>query len=254
MSAPTADRRRDAEGLRGFFEVQLRFAELVAPRFAESLERACLEFTNLHWRLGLGVADFAAPSPGWLDYARGLRACEGLAERGDWTVAFFQTVTPVETVQRRFGCFRFEVLAEEPEVVRIHFNNLDSGGDVGPLARAKLEARLADLRAMFAAVRAEHPEARRVRGSSWLYNLEAYRRLFPQAYVASAVRPDRVRLNGTSSWGQVFDFRGAMKPEVCAALLRNAADPALEAPCVAFPMRPLAVESAVEDFYALYGI
>lgn len=254
MSAPAHDRRRDAKALRGFFEVQLAFAELVAARFAETFEAACLEFTNLHWRLGLGKADPAAPSEGWRAYAEGLAQRPDLAARVDWTVAFFQTVTPVEDGKRRFGCFNFEMLADEPDAVRIHFNNRDSEGDVGPLAAAKREARMADLRTMFAAVRAEHPEARRVRGSSWLYNLEAYRRLFPEAYVRSVVRPDRVRLNGTSSWGQVFDFRGAMKPEICAALLRNAADPALEAPCAAFPMRPLQVESGVEDFYALYGV
>lgn len=254
MSDAPEDRRREAEALRAFFEVQLAFAGRIAPRFAESFEAACLEFTNLHFRLGLGKVDPAAPSEAWRDYASGLAQRTDLAGRVDWTVAFFQTVRPVEDGKRRFGCFNFEMLADEPDVVRIHFNNRDSGGDVGPLARAKLEARLADLAAMFAVVRAEHPEARRVRGSSWLYNLEAYRRLFPPAYVASAVRPDRVRLNGTSSWGQVLDFRGCAKPEVCAALLHKAADPGLAAPCEAFPLRPLAVECAVGDFYALYGI
>jgi hypothetical protein len=37
---------------------------------------------------------------------------------------------------------------------------------------------------MFAHIRQHVPQATAVRGNSWLYNLEAYRRLYPPAYTA----------------------------------------------------------------------
>jgi hypothetical protein len=60
---------------------------------------------------------------------------------------------------------------------------------------------------MFGFIRREHPaDARYVAGGSWLYNLEAYRRLFPPAYLASLrihTRPGA--LTGGSWWGQFID-------------------------------------------------
>ena len=56
----------------------------------------------------------------------------------------------------------------------------------------------------------------RVVGASWLYNLEAYRRLFPASYVATArVLPDRFR--HMPLWGQFVNRHGAdlspLKPD-----------------------------------------
>jgi hypothetical protein len=81
----------------------------------------------------------------------------------------------------RFGCFSFELLAPG-DVLRIHFSNRDSAGDCGPLVRAKADRRVEELREMFGYIRTHHQSTRTVRGGSWLYNLEAYRRLFPPEY------------------------------------------------------------------------
>jgi hypothetical protein len=90
-----------------------------------------------------------------------------------------------------------------------------------------------------------------VRGGSWLYNLEAYRRLFPEEYAASVFLPDRVRLDGTSSWGQLLNFRGFVKPDVRQALLDNMSRLDVAAPWKVFPMRALGAQSAIEPFYRL---
>lgn len=253
MSAIIEGRREEAERLRGYFEVQLLFAETVADRAACTLSEACLAVTNLHRRFGLGRAEGGAASAGWARYAAGLEPRASGPERLAWTVAFFAEAPPEESATQRFGCFSYE-LESAGEVVRIHFSNRDSADGCGPLVRAKAERRMAELRAMFGFIRANHPGARGARGGSWLYNLEAYRRLFPPAYAASRFEPERVRLDGTSSWGQVLDFRGGVKPAVRQAILENITKVDIAAPWRAFPMRALRTESPIEDFYRFYDV
>jgi hypothetical protein len=245
-------RRQEAERLRGYFEVQLLFAEAVAGRTSRTLPDACLEFTNLHRRLGLGRAGVGAPSAGWTRYAAGLEQCASRPDRLEWTLAFFADTPPQESVTRRFGCFSYELL-NPGDIVRIHFSNRDGADGCGPLARAKTDHRLSELREMFAHVRAHHPEAQAVRGGSWLYNLEAYRRLFPPEYAASTFEPERVRLDGTSTWGQLLDFRGLVKPALRQALLHNVENVDIAAPWKAFPMRALGAQGEIEQFYRFYG-
>ena len=250
MGGIIAARRQQAERLRGYFEVQLRFAEILAARTSRGLSDTCLEFTNLHRRFGLGRTEAGVPSPGWARYAAGLEGPE--PGRLDWTVTFFAESAPEVSDTERFGCFSYE-LQDAGEVVRIHFSNRDSEDGVGPLARAKIERRRSELGQMFRHVRAHHPAARTVRGGSWLYNLEAYRRLFPPDYGASAFEPARVRLDGTSSWGQLLDFREAVKPAVRQVLLDNMAGGDVAAPWRAFPMRALGAQASIELFHRFYG-
>ncbi|HEX7758723.1 MAG TPA: hypothetical protein VF459_04425 [Caulobacteraceae bacterium] len=244
-------RREEAERLRDYFDVQLQFAETVADRTSGTLSDACLKFTNLHRRFGLGRTDGAALSAGWMRYAAGLKRCASRPDRLEWTLAFFADAPPEQNATHRFGCFSYE-LVDADQIVRIHFSNRDSTDGYGPLARAKADRRVSELREMFGFVRAHHPGARTVLGGSWLYNLEAYRRLFPTDYAASIFEPERVRLDGTSSWGQLLDFRGVVKPAIRRALLDNIANVDMAAPWRAFPLRALGARSAIEPFYRFY--
>jgi hypothetical protein len=253
MSGAIDERIEEAERLRGYFEVQLLLAQTIANRTSRALSDACLEFTNLHRRFGLGRVNGGAPSAQWTRYAAGLERCASTQERLDWTLAFFVEAPPGESATQAFGCFSYELLNLD-QVVRIHFANRDSADGCGPLVLAKADRRKSELRAMFGYVRAHHPGARTVWGGSWLYNLEAYRRLFPPDYAASAFEPDRVRLDGTSSWGQLLDFRGLVKPAVRQALMDNMANLDIAAPWKVFPMRALGARSAIKDFYRFYMI
>ncbi|WP_421934926.1 hypothetical protein [Phenylobacterium sp.] len=252
MDGRVDERGEQAKRLRDYFEVQLLFAEAIAARTSRLLSDTCLELTNLHRRFGLGRPDGGAPSAGWARYAAGLEGCASHADRLDWTVAVFADAPPEARATRRFGCFSYELLSPDP-VVRIHFSNRDSADGLGPLARAKADRRQAELREMFAHIGAHHTDARTVRGGSWLYNLEAYRRLFPPDYAASTFEPERVRLDGTSSWGQLLDFREAVKPAVRQALLDALDTLDLAAPWKAFPLRALGAEAPIESFHRFYG-
>ena len=85
---------------------------------------------------------------------------------------------------------------------------------------------------MYAHIKRFHAEAKKVIGSSWLYNREAYTRLFPREYGQSA-RASRLGLVGRGLWGQLRTFEQQGR---------------------CFPYQMLIVEAPIELFYAFYGI
>lgn len=247
------ERQVRARRLGDYFAVQLRFAERMAELTGSSLSDGALQVTNLHRRLGFGRHDPDAPAAGWRDYASRLDALTDAAARCAWTVEAFAGARDEPADPNRFGCFSFE-RPDENGAVRIHFHNRDAADGAGPLARRKQDARIAELRAMFAHIGRAHPDATSVRGGSWLYNLEAYRRLFPAEYVASRWTPPAVRLDGTSTWGQILDHTEAVRPDVRDALLASlpALDP--EAPWRAFPLRALLTRAPMAVFRRFYRL
>jgi hypothetical protein len=250
-----AERRATAERLGDYFALQLRFAEHMAARAGVPLAESLAYNTNLQRRFGLGDVEFSPTPREWVAYVTALEALASPEQRLAWTKAFY--VTAPEDVpppdRRAFGCFSFDP-ADDEGVVRIHFSNRDSADGIGPLNRAKSPRRLAELKAMFALVRETQPAAMTVQGGSWLYNLEAYRRLFPEAYGASRSPPERVRLRGTSSWGQFLDHREAIKPDLRAAFLRNIETVDIAAPWRSFPLPALRVAAPIGLFYDLYEV
>jgi len=252
----TADAR--AERLGPYFEVQLRFARRMSERTGAPLGETTLRFTNFHRRLGFGVNQPGEPpAADWADYARALEAEADPAAQ----LALSQAVcaaSPPERLplpgQTQFGCFACEAAGDDG-AVRLHFNNVDTDEAGGPLARGKLDRRRAEMAALVRHVREAHPQATVIRGRSWLYNLEAYRRLFPADYGASrAIAPGPLRLSGTSSWGQLIDSRERIRPDIRDALVANleSLDPA--APWLAFPLRVLATEAPIASFAAEYRL
>ena len=144
----------------------------------------------------------------WDDFVRRLVAMQ-MPEQIECAKAFARErlVNWSGTGERQFGCFSFEPPNEG--VIRIHFSPNDTQDGVGPLAHPKYSRRVAELADMFAFIRREHgTEAKFVAGGSWLYNLEAYRRLFPSAYIASLrINTTPSGLAGGSWWGQFVDHR-----------------------------------------------
>jgi len=249
------DRAARAERLGPYFEVQLRLAGRMAELTGMALGEAAYRHTNLSRRFGQGVPVLTPPTEAWLAYAVRLEGAGSLAEQVSLSQAMFRAATDEKTPlagQEGFGCFAFE--PPKDGVVKIHFNNKDTDEAGGPLAAAKIERRKAECAAMTRWIAERHPEAAYISGRSWLYNLEAYRRLFPPDYVATrAVAPGPVHLTGTSSWGQLIDSREAIRADVRDALVANLADLDPEAPWTAFPFPVLTVQAPVETFLRFYG-
>jgi hypothetical protein len=136
--------------------------------------------------------------------------------------------------------------------VRLHFADVDTTG-VGPLGSQRKDARLAELRAMFAQIRQEHPDAKRVTGGTWLYNRAEYRRLFPPQYGESA-RVDHPHLIARGLWGQFLRHGNRLSEEVAPRFLARLAelhDAAGYPTC--FPYQSLLTEAPISLFYAYFG-
>jgi hypothetical protein len=228
----------------------------MAERAAVPLARSLTDYTNLQRRFGLGHGGVGPAPAEWLAYVAEMERLSSAEQRLDWTRRFYATAPEDQPPEDRrfFGCFGCDP-PNKAAAVQIHFSNRDSADDVGPLNRVKTPRRLAELKAMFGFVRETWLDARPVQGGSWLYNLEAYRRLFPAAYGESRrPPPSPVRLGGTSSWGQFLDHREVVKPDLRDAFLRNLETMDVDAPWRAFPLPALRTSAPVELFHAFYGV
>jgi hypothetical protein len=228
----------------------------MAARLAIPLAGSLTDYTNLQRRFGLSHGGVGPAPAEWLAYVGEMERLSSADQRLGWTKRFYVTapedLPPAD--RRFFGCFGCDP-PNEAGAVQIHFSNRDSGGGTGPLNRTKTPRRLAELKTMFGFIRKTWPDARSVQGGSWLYNLEAYRRLFPAAYGDSRrPPPSPVRLGGTSSWGQFLDHREAVKSDLREAFLRNLQTIDVAAPWLAFPLPALRTSAPIELFYELYGI
>jgi hypothetical protein len=189
-----------------FFELQLRLARRVAELTPMPLEQALLEYTHLFIRMGCGRNPHAGNAR-WNEYLAGLKRH---ADAVAWTCEFrararaWDTGPPLERVS---GCFSYSRLA--PARVRLHFYT-DPASSESPLAAGQAPARRRELAALLGALGRTEP-ATQVVGQSWLYGVQAYRRLFPAAWLETArtVVPPWQRL---PLWGQLVDRRGQVRP------------------------------------------
>lgn len=235
---------------KAFLDLQLQFAERVTILSGLPLARALLEYTNLYIRFGLG-RDFDPAHPTWQEYLAGL--CEADDIRA-WTYRFYSRRPDglaAPAVVATFGCFAYSRLSGER--IRLHFQNAETDGE-SPLAIDRVGRRRAELAALFEHVKRTQREPLQVIGASWLYNLDAYRRLFPTSYLATAhVLPGRFQ--HMPLWGQFLDRHGAIREDRARQLQerleRQAGCDDLEH---CFPFRVISAGAAVQDFYDFYGI
>jgi hypothetical protein len=228
-----------------FFELQLRLARRAAELVPMPLEQALLAYTHLFIRMGCG----RHPDPGhvrWKEFLAGLRQH---ADAVQWTCAFRARARAWDTgppLERASGCFSYSRLG--PAQVRLHFH-ADPGSAESPLCVGQAAARRRELATLLAPLARTEPDTRVV-GQSWLYRVEAYRRLFPAPWLATArtVPPPWQRL---PLWGQLVDRRGEVRPALRDRFVRGlaaATSVGQLAQCFAFPV--LAVEGPARVFAA----
>jgi hypothetical protein len=235
------------------FDAQLRFADALAAARGESLQHALETYTNFYRRFGYGIPDRTGPPDGWLAYLDAARAAKDHAARLVETAEHFVRGTWEQPLPGNvvFGCFSYT--PPEPDgTVRIHFLDREPAAAPGPLSRVRMPVRRAELARMTASILREHPGAQRIRGRSWLYNLGAYRRLFPPAYVAAPEVVDSgVTFWGSGCWGQFQRHRGIDEAAVAALLARlPALDP--EWPWRVMPLGPITVVAPIDVFRGHY--
>lgn len=234
---------------RPFFDLQLAFAERMSSLSGVALERALLDYTNFYIRFGFG-REFDSTHSGWREYADGL---PGADDPSEWTYRFYTTrsrpVAPPGLVAT-VGCFAYARL--DGHRIRIHFHA--EGDTRAPLDRERCDQRKSELATLFADVKRTEHEDVRVIGASWLYNVHAYRRLFPPAYLATA-RPYRGRFRHMPLWGQFVNRHGAVRDDVARefrARLQSLSK--VEAADECFPSPLLSLDAPAREFYTFYGV
>jgi hypothetical protein len=254
-SASTIARAERAERLGDYFDLQLRLAEAVAATAARPLAETVAQCTNFYRRFGLGPLQGPPIAPAWNTYTAHLMTLATHEHRVAWTQVFF-VQSPAESLppgQQQFGCFS----CDPPDTdgrVRIHFTNRDHDG-IGPLSRTKMEQRRQELTAMFTYVQRTYADAKAVRGGSWLYHLEAYRRLFPPVYGDSrTILEGSSHFQGTSSWGQFLDHREGVKPALREQFLENLTQLDLHRLWEVFPLPTYGTHAPMQAFYDFYHI
>ena len=235
---------------RGFFSIQLTFARKITQLTQRPYQGTILNRTALYRILGLDWS-LDPQNPVWQTYLTGLHQAD---TDTDWSYQFYleraDQIPSYDTP--RWGCFSYEYLPEK-RLIHIHFGKLDNSG-YGPLSHQRKEARLADLWSMFTHIKRAHPDAKAVSGSSWLYNFEAYRRLFPVEYGLST-RIDAPRLTARSLWGQFLRYDGRPNEERVAVFLdrlNRLEDEHQHAQC--FPFQILLTQAPISLFYTFYGL
>lgn len=233
-----------------FFDLQLQFAQTVAGLAGIPLDVALLDYTNLYVRF-VGNREFNRDDPIWSAYVSGLKSKIDLV---DWTYHFYSQRphrAEPESVIATFGCFSYAL--GEPGQIRLHFHNADRSLH-GPLSDERVRSRLSELTSLVAHIRSQQGSAKQITGVSWLYNLRAYRRLFPGPYVRTAtVAANRFR--NMPLWGQFLNRHGDVRRDAATLFIRQVRDQTnLDNLAQCFPLQPLAASAPVEAFYDFYTL
>lgn len=246
-----------AEIARDFFGVQLRYADVLSDMAGLPLAEAITFHTNLHRLFAYGNLSKQAPDPAFLALVEKVAALDNAPAQLDVVIAAYADRPPDPWPSDRFS-FGEHFACEAPNAdgaVRIHFRNRFNTADRGPLHASNTAQRRTELKKMFTFAAERWPEAKAVVGQSWLYNTEAYRRLFPADYAASRApligpRP----IHGLSTWGQFLDFRGHVKPVIVAHFEQNLASLDIDQPWLSFPYQVLTTTAPFASFRREYGI
>ena len=231
-----------------FFDLQLRFAQRIAEVLSKPFGEAVGSYTNLYVRLAMGPR-LDASNAVWRRYLCGLLAA---SEPAAWThevhlqrLHLHAGPKPIRTE----GCFSYEFVDDVR--VRLHFG---AAGQAAPLSDEARGDRMGELARLFAHLKASSGDDIAVVGASWLYNLDRYRCLFPERYLAS-LRPIEHPYQRMPLWGQFLRRDRTVRPEAGArflAAVARAADPVDLAQC--FPLRVLATSAPARWFYDHLGL
>ena len=222
---------------RPFFDLQWRLAERVAALSNTRAVDQINAFTVLP-----AFLDYRTDDPAFLDAVANTKAPAEF---------LFETYSQLPSRRRdaeehRFGCFSYVFPWRSTKKLRLHFANVDATGH--PLARDRAATRIGELKDLVLDVERRQLDVATVRGGSWLYNVAAYRDLFPPAYTdnLTPLPPEPAFM---SQWGQFVRGDGTVRTTLAASFANALAKAETTADCLsAFPMPVLKAECDYTDF------
>lgn len=232
------------------YRLQEVFARRAMKLIGESLETSLLKYTAFYKRIGNSDWKFDTSKPEWRSFIDRVENGESVAEV---VLELNKLKHSPEIHKLYFGCFRFDY-DDKDKSVTLHFQNNDETG-LGPLSSARIGNRLGDLKAMFRHIAKEHPEAKVVKGGSWLYNYQSYRRLFPSKYTEN-MRVEEVPFpRSMGIWGQFLDSKGGLNQERVEGFTQKINEAKnIDELLSAIPFKILYPKCEIKEFYDFYGI
>ncbi|QBD79652.1 hypothetical protein EPA93_28215 [Ktedonosporobacter rubrisoli] len=235
-----------------FFEIQYHFAKRLSTLSQQPLDQVLVRSTALYRIFGLDWS-LDPTNPIWQAYTEGLVHA---SDPVDWTYRFYlkrYPDIPKFTDEGHWGCFAFEYFAEQ-RAIHLHFSDQDLS-PFSPLSRHRVRERLAELQAMFRFIQQNHPDATHVRGCSWLYNWESYKRLFPPAFGASALAQQHPVFFGRAIWGQFLRKGYKIQEETMSLFLQRVSLlKQVEDATGCFPYPVLVTSAPIQLFYEMYDL
>ena len=254
MAERTGERTRILEYPFEYFDVQIQFAKKWTHITGDDLSKVLLEKTALYRRI-IGKKAGEALDVNWVLVCQNITA---EPHRASAIIYNYYSRLPESryTVHpHEFNSFEFDYYPER-STVKVHYNPTIRG-ERSNLGREFLQDRVADLKRMFEHIHQMHPDAARVIGGSWLYNLDAYKRIFPPTYTQNMVQlvPPQLSLTGNSVWGQFVDSQGAGKRDICQKFLLKVEEAITTEDLVnAFPYPTWQPTDDIQNFYTHLGI
>jgi hypothetical protein len=214
--------RLDSELPLKYFSLQFEYAKRAAQISRIPLGQALMEFTSF-WRRIHNIRllkinkmewSFDPKTPQWRELCHRINNNE-LADIVVYDLCL-RNDNSTEAGKQYFGCFRYDFISQVGDdygVINIHFKNRDNSSE-GPLSKERQKARLHDLKRMFEHISENHPEAKVVKGGSWLYNLKSYQRLFPKTFTSN-MKVEEIPFPRTSGiWGQFINSDGQVNEKM----------------------------------------
>lgn len=201
------DRAIEAPQPLDLFKIQFTFASKVSEIMNIPIEEALLKYTTFYKRIGNIDWDHDPNNPKWQEYLEKLRKGEGPAEAA---YSIYMEDFVKSTPNKPKTCFSYSY-EEGDGTVSIHFRN-NFASTSSPLSKDNIPARRKELVDIFREIKQKHPNAKKVKGGSWLYSYESYRRLFPPEY-SDNIEEERAGFKGNAIWGQFLTSLGEMNCE-----------------------------------------
>ncbi len=232
-----------------YFKLQLEFAEKVAGILGEPIEKVLLQYTSFYKTFRIEGWDFDSENETWKEFIKNFSDSEN---KLDAVYEFYLKHNREKEDHKYFGCFSYEYEKEE-QYIQVHFRNNDDP-EPGALSRDRILVRKNELKEMFEEIRQKYPEAKTVVGFSWLYNIPAYLRLFPEEYIHNAKVVSGWFKTG-ALWGQFLDSAGDLRQDMAARFRECIKDKTkIEELDQCFEYRVLEPEIDIDIFYKFYGI
>lgn len=236
-----------------FFSLQLDFADIISKKHHLSFEVALFNYTSLYVRL-IGFSDETPPlitNPLWQKIINNLQ--RGKEDRLEYIYREYQKYESNKSKTSNgtvYGCFSYN-FHKTTNDYELHFHNADPLGNLG---KDRIESRISDLKHMFSTIKSEEKKDTTFFVRTWLLNIEAFRRLFPQQFILSA-KPWGINLaQDNSHWGQFLDRNNKIKQSLADELINKAKDEFHEEINLYFPLQALIARSSLHPLYSFYGI